>query len=217
MKLLHENLLGQNMILEASTDSTGRLFLEGPMVMCNAKNRNGRNYDLDTVGRPSVEAYNRDFIGEKRAMGELEHPSYPMPKLKEAAVFIPEPLKWNGNNAEGRMEVLKNVHGQTIRALAEAGYRIGVSTRGLGEVDGNTGNVKPGYMITAVDVVDKPSGQVCYMDAINESVDWVYTDAGIWVPESINGNTADRFINESKAIGDDEWVEKFKAVLNHLS
>lgn len=211
-KLIHENLYS-DVILESTQDSNGRLILEGPMVMCNAKNRNGRFYDLDTVGIPSVEAYNRDFIGEQRAMGELEHPDYPMPKIKEAAVFIPEPFKWNGNNAIGKMEVLRNQHGQTIRALHEAGYRIGVSTRGLGEV-GTNNQVKPGYMITAVDVVDKPSGQVCYVDAINESVNWVCSESGIWMPESTNDRIIDKLIKENQ---DDEYfVNKFKAVMNKL-
>lgn len=212
MKLLQENHHGE--FLLESTISNGKLMLEGPMVQCNAKNRNGRNYDLETVGKPAVDRYNKEFILEGRAIGELEHPEYPLPKLTEAAVFIAEPFKWHGNNAHGKMEVLTNAKGQIIRSLSEAGYRLGTSTRGLGEVDKRTGQVKPGYFITASDVVDKPSGQVCYMTAIQESVEWE-VENGVWVPKNEIGHKVDQFINEHSN-GESIIVKKFKDILNHL-
>lgn len=212
MQLLQENHFGE-FILE-SVMSGDKLFLEGPMVQCNAKNRNGRNYDLDTVGIPAVERYNKEFVAEGRAIGELEHPEYPLPKLTEAAVFIAEPLKWNGENAHGKMQVLKNAKGQIIRSLSEAGYRLGTSTRGLGEVDKRTGQVKPGYFITASDVVDKPSGQVCYMDAIRESVEWEVQN-GVWVPQREISTKVDEFVNTHK-LDESHIIKKFKDILNHL-
>lgn len=211
MKLLIENHFGQT-ILESST-SNGKLYLEGPMVMCNAKNRNGRSYDLKTVGKPAVAEYNKSYVGEQRAIGELEHPEYPMPKITEAAVFIKDPLSWDGSNAIGKMEVLNNPKGQQIRALEEAGYRLGTSTRGLGEVNSRTGAVNPGYFITAVDVVDKPSGQVCYMDAITESVDWQLSN-GVWTPTGVQGKRVDAMLKEAQ--GNPLLAAKIKAILNRL-
>ncbi len=211
MKFLQENYFGEALLESAIVGN--KLFLEGPMVMANAKNRNGRSYDLETVARPAVERYNREYIGEQRAIGELEHPEYPMPKLSEAAVFIKDPLVFHGSNAHGKMEVLNNQKGQQIRALHEAGFRLGTSTRGLGDVDRRTGAVKAGYLMTASDVVDKPSGQVCYMDAVNESVDWELKN-GVWVPQSVNGQRADTFLTENA--DNAEVIRRFKAVLDHL-
>lgn len=212
MKLLQENQHGI-LLLEGSVTPQGKLVLEGPMIQCNVKNRNGRVYDLELVGKPAVDDYNRDYINDGRAIGELEHPEYPMPKLSEAAVMIKHPLAWKGNLAVGRMEVLNSVKGQQIKALNEAGYRLGVSSRGLGEVD-KFNNVKAGYLITAIDVVDRPSGQACYMTAINESVEWVQK-GDIWVPASERVHVVDSVLKENA--DDKEFVERFKAILNHLS
>jgi hypothetical protein len=213
MKFLSDNYHGdlQLDVLTENTESGRKLYLEGPMVMCNSKNRNGRIYDMDTVGIPAVEAYNRDYIQDRRAIGEVEHPEYPFPKLSEAATMIHTPLTWDKSLAVGRAEVLNNPKGQILRSLVEAGYNLGVSTRGLGEVRGD--HVRPGYMITAVDTVDRPSGQACYVNAIHESVEWI-CENGVWRPVSVDGRKADTFIRENS--NDEELIRRFKMALNRL-
>lgn len=216
MKLLIENHygIGQLEVLNENDEIHGRrVFLEGPMVMCNAKNRNGRNYDKDTVGIPSVDRYNEEYIKDGRAIGEVEHPEYPFPKLKEAATIIHEPLRWVGNDAVGRALVLNNVHGAILKSLIEGGYRLGVSTRGLGDVD-HRNNVKTGYVITAVDTVDRPSGQTCYVDAIMESTEWVEHD-GTWIPKRLKGEQVDKVVLENS--DDSEFLRRFKNALERLS
>lgn len=216
MKLLIENHygVGQLEVLTENDENYGRrVFLEGPMVMCNAKNRNERIYDKDTVGFPSVQRYNEEYIKDGRAIGEVEHPEYPFPKLKEAATIIHEPLKWVNNDAVGKALVLNNVHGAILKSLIEGGYRLGVSTRGLGDVD-SRGNVKPGYVITAVDTVDRPSGQTCYVDAIMESTEWVEQD-GTWIPKYLKGQEVDKVIKENS--DDSEFLRRFKLALERLS
>lgn len=216
MKLLIENHygVGQLEVLTENDEKYGRrVFLEGPMVMCNAKNRNGRKYDKETVGIPSVQRYNEEYIKDGRAIGEVEHPEYPFPKLKEAATIIHEPLKWVNNDAVGKALVLNNVHGAILKSLIEGGYRLGVSTRGLGDVDSRS-NVKPGYVITAVDTVDRPSGQTCYVDAIMESTEWVEQD-GTWIPKHLKGQEVDKIVRENS--DDSEFLRRFKLALERLS
>lgn len=218
MRFLIENYHGTLPPLELLTENDGagkKMYLEGPMVMCGSSNRNGRAYDLESVGKPAVEAYNKNYIGERRAIGEVEHPEYPFPKLSEAATMIHHPLTWSGNIASGKALVLNNPKGQILKSLVEAGYNLGVSTRGLGEVvkKGNTEHVKPGYMITAVDTVDRPSGQICYVKAITESTEWEQVN-GVWVPMSVNGKVADQIIRENS--DDEEFLRRFKSVLNKL-
>lgn len=208
-------------ILTENYNGSKCLYLEGPCVMADLTNRNGREYPMDTVARPMVDAYNRDFIGEGRAIGECEHPEYPFPKMKEAAVMINDPLHWEGKNAIGKLRVLRNANGQVIESLAEAGYRLGVSTRGLGtatfdahrEVD----VIDRGFMLTAVDAVDKPSGQTCYVKPIRESIEWVQESSGDWRPVDVNEKHAKRFMKAASMAEAEEFAKRFKAVLKHLS
>ena len=175
MKLLREiTAIGKDLqIGEAATATGGKaMYIEGPFVMCNQVNRNGRNYDLQKVGIPAVEAYDKEYIQDRRAIGELKHPDYPFPDIEHAALKT-ESLRWEGTNAIGRARILNTPKGQIIRALAEADFNLAVSTRGLGETKSVNGydDVQPGFMLTAVDAVDRPSGQVCYVKAVSESVD----------------------------------------------
>jgi len=216
MRLMIDNHHGSS-VLEVLTENAAdgrKLYLEGPMVMCGQNNRNKRFYDKNTVGIPAVERYNREYILDGRAIGEVEHPNYPFPKLSEAATMINEPMSWVGDNAVGKMMILNNPKGQVIRSLVEANYNMGVSTRGLGDTrkSGDVDHVKPGYVITAVDTVDRPSGQTCYVKAITESVDWEEVN-GVWVPVGTNENI-DKVLKEN--CDDGEFLRRFKLTLEKL-
>ncbi|CAL9975858.1 head maturation protease [Vibrio phage K469] len=219
MKMLRENLHGVGGQLEILTESTAeggkQLFLEGPSVMTDQVNRNGRNYNKHTVGIPAVERYVKEYIEDRRAIGELEHPDYPFPKLSEAATIC-ESMDWQGNNAISKIRVLNNPKGQIIKSLAEANFNMAVSTRGLGDVKESKGisEVLPGFMLTAVDVVDRPSGQVCYMNAILESVDWVQTEGGSWVAKDINENVDD--VIKANTAMESDFLRRFKSALSKL-
>lgn len=218
-KFLQENHYGTSR-LEVLTENatTGRkIYLEGPMVMANRVNRNGRNYDLEKVARPAVDRYNREYIQDRRAIGEVEHPDYPFPKLSKAAIKINEDLYWQGNDAAGKALVLNNQEGQIIKSLIEADFNMAVSTRGLGDVREASGyeDVLPGFMLTAVDVVDRPSGQTCYVSAIKESVEWVTNDEGVWVPKNVIGEKADKIIQVNQLIEGD-FARRFKLALEKL-
>lgn len=202
-------------LTEAATSSGSKaMFIEGPFVMCNQINRNGRNYDKDRVGVPSVGAYQRDYIDDRRAIGELKHPDYPFPDIEQAAIKV-ESLTWHGNNANGKARILNTQKGQIIRALAEADFNLAVSTRGLGDVKEVAGRteVLPGFMLTAVDVVDRPSGQVCYVKAVTESVEWQLNEStGIWEPKDVHGKHIDSLLENAE----DEFIRRFKLALNKL-
>ena len=217
-RFITENLFADSH-LELLTESTSegkKFYLEGPCVMTNRVNRNGRNYDFEKVGVPMVEAYNRDWIGERRAIGECEHPDYPFPKIKEAAVIIQQPLKWEKYDAVGKLEVLDNPNGQIIVSLIKGNYNLGVSTRGLGDATtrDRVEHINEGFMLTAVDVVDKPSGQTCYVKAIRESVMWEQTNEGVWVPQGVNGKVVDEILEANRQT--EEFARRFKKALENL-
>lgn len=220
MKLLHEiSGIGEDLQIGESATSTGgkAMYIEGPFVMCNAANRNGRNYDLEKVGIPAVAAYDRDYIKDRRAIGEVNHPEYPFPNMAEAALKT-ESLVWQGNNAIGRARILDTPKGQIIKALAMADFNLAVSTRGLGETKQVRGidEVLPGFMLTAVDAVDRPSGQVCYVKAVHESVDWQLEEStGMWIPKDINGKVVDNLVKTNIQLEED-FLRRLDAALNRL-
>lgn len=218
MKLIVENLFGVGGNLEVLTEQTqaGKvLYLEGPMVQCNLVNRNGRNYDFDRVGMPAVDRYLTEFVNDRRAIGEVEHPDYPFPKLTKAAIKV-ESMYWDKHNAVGKARVLNNVNGEIIKSLVEADFNMATSTRGLGDVNEVQGvdQVQPGFMLTAVDVVDRPSGQVCYMSAIREAVDWEQTEAGVWVAKDFSSNV-DSVIKENIVLESD-FLKRFEKAMSNL-
>lgn len=213
--MIVENLF-RDTKLEIKTESSQggkKVFLEGPCVMAERVNRNGRNYRMNEVAIPMVERYNEEFIGEGRAIGECEHPEYPFPRMKEAAVIVNQPLYWQGNDAVGKLQLLNNPNGQVIHSLIEGGYNLGVSTRGLGSATEINGveQIDEGFMMTAIDVVDKPSGQTCYVTPIRESVQWVKESDGSWRPNDVNGHNIDRFVEQERQRGAD-WQAAAKAI-----
>lgn len=220
MKLLREiTAIGKDLqIGEAATATGGKaMYIEGPFVMCDQVNRNRRNYDLQKVGIPAVEAYDKEYVQDRRAIGELKHPDYPFPDIAEAALKT-ESLRWEGTNAIGRARVLNTPKGQIIRALAEADFNLAVSTRGLGETKSVNGydDVQPGFMLTAVDAVDRPSGQVCYVKAVSESVEWQLDESsGIWVPKDIKGQVVDSLVKTNIQFEDD-FLRRLDIALRHL-
>lgn len=220
MKLLREiTAIGEDLQIGEATTSTGSraMFIEGPFVMCNKVNRNSRNYDRAKVGEPAVAAYDKEYIQDRRAIGELKHPEYPFPDIAEAALKT-EFLKWEGDNAIGRARILNTPKGQIIRALAEADFNLAVSTRGLGETKkvNNYDDVLPGFMLTAVDAVDRPSGQVCYVKAVHESVDWQLDESsGMWLPKDINGQVVDSLV-KNNVQAEADFLRRLDLALNKL-
>lgn len=201
MQLLYEWNPGVEPLHEVTANGNA-LFLEGPMIMTEQKNRNGRIYTKKMM-ESSVDKYITEYVNERRAIGELNHPTRPFADPKEAAIMI-ESLKWEGNNVIGKARVLNNPNGQIIKSLVEANFKMGMSTRGLGEVVEQAGTkyVKD-YMLNAIDAVDMPSGQVCYMNALRESTEWV-NEGGAWVEKT----------NQEKAMN--LFLEKFEDLIKNI-
>lgn len=189
-------------VLTEQTDSGKVLYLEGIMIMTEQVNRNGRVYPKGLMEQ-SVEKYNNEYIKERRSIGELNHPSRPFADPASAALMI-ESLNWHGDNVVGKARVLNNPFGQQIKSLVEANFKMGVSTRGLGDVKNRSGrNMVEKYMLNAIDAVDMPSGQNCYVNALHESTEWVQ-ESGVWIEKQ----------NEEKAL--QIFLEKFAIVIENI-
>lgn len=149
-------------------------YMEGIFAQAELKNRNGRIYPIGVMQK-SISTYIDEFVEKKRALGEISHPeSRPDVKPELASHLITE-LKFNGNDVYGKARIIETPQGTILKGLMKSGVQMGVSTRGLGSVSESNGVaiVDDGYVITAIDAVVDPSGIDCFVDAINESREWL--------------------------------------------
>lgn len=176
------------------------LFISGIFAEAELKNRNGRIYPR-AVMESAVRRYNDDYVLKKRALSELSHPEN-RPKVKpELASHLITELKMDGTTVHGKAKVLNTPQGNILRGLLEGGVQFGVSTRGLGSVSIREGctYVEPDFVIMAVDAVTDPSSINAFVEAVNESAEWLITDDG-QVIEKMKKAIKQKAFNESKAI-----------------
>lgn len=178
MRLLKEQTSQIEVLNEASMQGEKKVYLHGIFLQSEVKNRNGRVYPK-SVMEAAVDKYINEYVSQRMAIGELSHPEYPMPKPEEAAILI-ESLEWQGDNVIGKALVLNTPKGQIVKGLLEGGYRMGVSSRGLGNLVEKRGvPTVTDFLLNAIDAVHGPSAPDAYVNAINESLEWECVN-GIW-------------------------------------
>ena len=181
MKLISEfNDYGiQPVIVEQNEKGEKDYFIEGIFMQSEIKNRNGRIYPKEVIQK-EVKRYNKEFVEQKRAFGELGHPEGPTINLDKVSHMI-EKLEEDGNNYVGRAKILSTPNGQIVKNLIDDGAKLGVSSRGLGSLEskGNAQYVKDDFQLaTAGDIVADPSAPEAFVEGIMEGVEWVY-ESGI--------------------------------------
>ena len=157
----------RSMITEALSGG-GPIILKNVVLQrANSKNQNGRIYPLEILMR-EAERY-KQFIKERRALGELDHPDSPIVNLKNVSHNIID-VYFEGENLMGSLEVLSTPSGNILKELLKNNIKLGVSSRGMGsikEVDEDTVEVQDDFNLICFDVVSNPSTQGAF---INESV-----------------------------------------------
>jgi hypothetical protein len=166
-QILMEYLAPQQAQIISEQVNGGRdWYLNGIMMQAEVVNGNGRKYLREEIER-AVEYANKKIAEGNPVMGELNHPDHLQIDLKNVSHIITE-VRMDGNNAIGKMKLLNTPNGQIARALIEGGARLGVSSRGSGNV--NEGVVSDFSFVT-VDIVAQPSAPDAYPSAIRESID----------------------------------------------
>ena len=173
-------------ITESMSTNDGKLVVKGVLQRANAKNQNGRVYPKDLLMR-EAKKYTENFIQQKRALGELDHPDSSVVNLQNASHNVME-MHFNGNDLVGTVEVLGTPSGNILKELFKSGIKLGISSRGLGSVE-NIGEgaqeVQPDFELIAFDFVSNPSTHGAFLSPMNESVDMSNAyeqrpDCGIW-------------------------------------
>ena len=163
-------------ITESIKENNGKLIVGGILQRAEAKNQNGRVYPRDILHR-EAKKYTKEFIKERRAMGELDHPESSVVNLQNVSHNVKD-MHWEGDNLLGTVEVLGTPSGNILKELFKSGIKLGISSRGMGSVETvteDTGDqvtqVQPDFELIAFDFVSNPSTHGAFMHPMNESVD----------------------------------------------
>lgn len=196
MKLIQEEVNQINFLTEMN-EKTGQkeMFIEGIFMQAETKNRNGRVYPFDVLGK-EVERYNKDYVNKNRAFGELGHPDSPTINLDRVSHMITK-LYPDGNNIMGKAKIMDTPNGKIVKSLLDGGASLGVSTRGVGSLKPANGYqlVQPDFhLATAADIVADPSAPNAFVQGIMENAEWILTDTG-W--QQVHFDRAKKMIKEA--------------------
>jgi Prohead core protein serine protease len=175
LKLITQNPITEGLdylIEEGNKDKPATMYIAGTYMVAGEKNRNNRIYDVKEMTE-EINRYNREFVSQNRAMGELEHPQSATVNSERACHLITE-LRMDGNICRGKSKVLSTPLGEILKSLIRDGVKVGVSSRALGELEEKNGvnHVKNMKLIT-VDVVADPSAPGAFVDGILESKSFI--------------------------------------------
>jgi hypothetical protein len=168
-KLITEHLSFNqaNIVTESVEESNGKsLYMKGIFIEGDVRNQNNRIYPKDEIHR-AVKAINEKIKKGYSVLGEADHPDDLNINLDRVSHIITE-MDINGNNGIGKLKILPTPMGNICKTLLESGVKLGVSSRGSGNV-GDNGHVKDFEIIT-VDIVANPSAPDAYPDPIYERI-----------------------------------------------
>jgi Prohead core protein serine protease len=169
MKLayLREHLsFDQSGIVMESDDKDGKnLYLKGIAIQGGIRNANQRIYPVDEIDR-AVSTLMDQIKNGYSVLGEVDHPDDLKVNLDRVSHMITQ-MWMDGPNGYGKMKILPTPMGQLVRTMLEAGVKLGVSSRGSGNVNDMNGHVSDFEIIT-VDIVAQPSAPGAYPTPVYE-------------------------------------------------
>ena len=188
MRLIAEELSEVEFITEELVEGSGNKSykIRGVFMQSDVKNRNGRVYPQPILAK-EVAKYNKNFIQEKRAFGELGHPDGPTVNLERVSHMITD-LYPDGKNFIGEAKIMSTPMGEIVKNLMDEGAKLGVSSRGMGSLEsrGGTNYVKDDfYLATAADIVADPSAPNAFVEGIMEGKEWVWNNGALVEEELI--------------------------------
>ena len=180
VKLISEEIQDVEYICEEKENGKKDYKIKGIFMQADVKNRNGRVYPMEVLDK-EVKRYNKEYIKEKRAFGELGHPDGPTVNLERASHMITA-LYPDGKNFIGEAKILKTPMGEIVKSLMDEGAKLGVSSRGMGSLDQKNGANyvrNDFYLATAADIVADPSAPNAFVEGIMEGKEWVWNNGSL--------------------------------------
>ena len=191
---LRENLsFDQAQVILESDDKDGKsLYLKGIAIQGGIRNANQRVYPVDEIER-AVKTLNDQLQSGYSVLGEVDHPDDLKVNLDRVSHMITQ-MWMEGPNGYGKMKILPTPMGNLIRTMLESGVKLGVSSRGSGNVDEMSGKVSDFEIIT-VDVVAQPSAPGAYPTPVYEHI--------------MNTRGGNRAFNVAREVKEDPKAQKY--------
>jgi hypothetical protein len=170
--LIREHITFDNARMEVLTEATSDgkskdLYMKGIFVQGGVKNANQRVYPVQEISK-AVNNVNNQLREGYSVLGELDHPDDLKINLDRVSHMITE-MWMDGANGFGKLKVLPTPMGQLVKTMLESGVKLGVSSRGSGNVSEGTGHVSD-FDIVTVDIVAQPSAPNAYPKAVYEGL-----------------------------------------------
>jgi hypothetical protein len=182
-----------SIVTEAKEDGNGgkSLYMEGIFVQGDKRNQNQRVYPVSEIAK-AVKSVQSKIDQGFTVLGEADHPDDLQVNLDRVSHVI-EKMWMNGSDGYGRLKILPTPMGNICKTLLENGVKLGVSSRGSGNVTDN-GNVSD-FEIQTVDIVANPSAPDAYPDPLYEAI--------------MNGSRGNILMDVAKATNNDTSAQKY--------
>jgi hypothetical protein len=182
-----------SIVTEAKEDGNGgkSLYMEGIFVQGDKRNQNQRVYPVSEIAK-AVKSVQSKIDQGFTVLGEADHPDDLQVNLDRVSHVI-ERMWMNGSDGYGRLKILPTPMGNICKTLLENGVKLGVSSRGSGNVNDN-GNVSD-FEIQTVDIVANPSAPDAYPDPLYEAI--------------MNGSRGNILLDVAKATNHDTSAQKY--------
>ena len=197
MLLLREHLTFDNarmeILSEDAADGKGKnLYMKGVFVQGGVENHNKRVYPVREIAA-AVESVHKQIREGFSVLGELDHPDDLKINLDRVSHMITD-MWMDGPNGFGKLKVLPTPMGNLVKTMLESGVKLGVSSRGSGNVNEGSGHVSD-FEIVTVDIVAQPSAPGAYPKAVYEGL--------------MNMRYGHRVLDMAKDAGANQKVQKY--------
>jgi len=169
---LRENLTFDhaNIVVESVSEGDDKLkslYMKGIFIQGGVKNANERIYPVNEIEN-AVHTLNKQINEGYSVLGEVDHPDDLKINLDRVSHMITH-MWMDGPNGFGKLKILPTPMGDLVKKMLESGVKLGVSSRGSGNVNDMDGRVSDFEIIT-VDIVAQPSAPNAYPKAIYEGL-----------------------------------------------
>ncbi|MFW9601053.1 MAG: hypothetical protein ACMV1B_01905, partial [Prevotella sp.] len=179
-------------VLESDDKEGKNLYLKGIAIQGGIRNANQRVYPVSEITN-AVKTLNDQIQNGYSVLGEVDHPDDLKVNLDRVSHMITD-MWMDGPNGYGKMKILPTPMGNLIRTMLEAGVKLGVSSRGSGNVNEGTGEVSDFEIIT-VDIVAQPSAPGAYPTPVYEHL--------------MNTRGGNRAFRVAQEVGQDPKAQKY--------
>ena len=168
------------------------MYLKGICIEGGVENHNKRTYPIREIAK-AVNTINETLKKGQSVLGEVDHPEDLKINLDRVSHMI-QNMWMDGNCGYGKLKILPTPMGNLVKTMLESGVKLGVSSRGSGNVNEGSGQVSDFEIIT-VDVVAQPSAPNAYPKAIYEGL--------------MNMRHGHRVLEIAGEAGEDQRVQKY--------